>query len=60
MPVSIMVQFSLITQFVPTASSVFSLVLLMAAMTTPYVFAGIAVSLALTRSPVPGIPRLRC
>ena len=53
MPASIMVQFSLITQFVPTASSVFSLVLLMAAMTTPYVFAGIAVSLALTRSPFP-------
>lgn len=53
MPASVMVQFSLITRLVPTMSSVFSVVLLMAAMTAPYVFAGIAVSLALTRSPFP-------
>lgn len=53
MPASVMIQFSLITRLVPTVSSVFGVVLLMAAMTAPYVFAGIAVSLALTRSPFP-------
>lgn len=53
MPASMLVEFSLITTLLPTASSVFSMVLMMAAMTTPYVFAGVAVSLALTRSPFP-------
>lgn len=53
MPLSVFIQFSLITRFIPTLSSVFSLVLLMAAMTLPYVFAGICISLALTRSPFP-------
>ena len=37
----------------PTFTSVFGWALLMAAMTVPYVFAGITVSLALTRSPFP-------
>lgn len=53
MPVSVMVQFCLITTLKPTVTSVFSWALLMAAMTVPYVFAGITVSLALTRSPFP-------
>lgn len=53
MPASVLVQFSLITTLAPTLSSVVSWSLLMAAMTVPYVFAGIAVSLALTRSPFP-------
>lgn len=53
MPLSVFVQFSLITQLVPTMSSVFSIALLMAAMTLPYAFAGVTVSLALTRSPFP-------
>ena len=53
MPLSMLVQFSLITAFRPTVTSVFAWSLLMAAMTVPYVFAGITVSLALTRSPYP-------
>jgi hypothetical protein len=53
MPLSMLVQFSVITTLVPTLSSLFSVVLLMAAMTAPYVFAGITISLALTRSPFP-------
>lgn len=53
MPLSLMVQFSLITTLVPTVTSVFAWALLMGAMTVPYVFAGVAVSLALTRSPFP-------
>lgn len=53
MPVSVLVQFSLITTLVPTVTSVLAWVLLMSAMTVPYVFAGITVSLALTRSPFP-------
>src|SRR5689334_16979122 len=53
MPLSILIQFSLITRLVPTLSSVFSVVLLMAAMTVPYVLAGVTLSLALTRSPFP-------
>ncbi len=48
-----MVQFCLITALTPTVTSVFAWALLMAAMTVPYVFAGITVSLALTRSPFP-------
>ena len=51
MPASVLVQFCLITTLMPTLTSVVSWALLMAAMTVPYVFAGIAVSLALTRSP---------
>jgi MFS family permease len=53
MPASMMVQFSLVTSLMPTVTSVFAWTLLMAAMTVPYVFAGIAVSLALTRSTFP-------
>jgi hypothetical protein len=53
MPASVLVQFTLITTLVPTATSVLGWALLMAAMTVPYVFAGITVSLALTRSPFP-------
>jgi hypothetical protein len=53
MPLSVLIQFSLITQLVPTLSSIFSVVLLMASMTLPYLFAGITISLALTRSPFP-------
>jgi MFS family permease len=53
MPLSMLVQFSLITTFKPTATSIFAWSLLMAAMTVPYAFAGITVSLALTRSPYP-------
>ncbi len=53
MPLSIMVQFSLITNLMPIVTSVFSWVLLMASMTVPYIFAGITISLALTRSPFP-------
>lgn len=53
MPASVMVQFCLITALLPTVTSVVSWVLLMSAMTVPYVFAGITVSLALTRSPFP-------
>lgn len=51
MPLSMLVQFTLITTLVPTFSSVFSVVLLMAVMTVPYVLAGITISVALTRSP---------
>lgn len=53
MPVSVMVQFCLITTLTPTATSIFAWALLMTAMTVPYIFAGITVSLALTRSPFP-------
>ena len=53
MPASVLVQFSLITTLVPTVTSVLAWVLLMTAMTVPYLFAGITVSLALTRSPFP-------
>ena len=53
MPASVMVQFCLITSPALTLTSVFAWALLMAAMTMPYVFAGITVSLALTRSPFP-------
>ena len=53
MPLSVLVQFSLITTMVPTLSYVFTVALMMTAMTMPYVFAGVTVSLALTRSPFP-------
>jgi hypothetical protein len=51
MPVSVMVQFALITTLVPAFTSVVAWALLMVTMSVPYVFAGITVSLALTRSP---------
>jgi hypothetical protein len=53
MPVSVLLQFCLITTLMPTLISIVSWALLMAAMTVPYVFAGITVTLALTRSPFP-------
>src|SRR5262245_27748925 len=53
MPVSLLLQFSLITTLTPTLTSVFAWTLLMGAMTVPYVFSGVAVSMALTRSPFP-------
>ena len=53
MPVSLAVQFCLVTSLTPTITSVIAWVLLMAVMTVPYVFAGVAVSLVLTRSPFP-------
>ena len=53
MPASLLVQFSLITTLRPTLTSAVAWSLLMGAMTVPYVFAGITVSLALTRSPFP-------
>ena len=53
MPASVMVQFCLITKVSPIMTSVFSWGLLTSAMTVPYVFAGITVSVALTRSPFP-------
>ncbi|MFC1836686.1 hypothetical protein ACFL2Q_18500, partial [Thermodesulfobacteriota bacterium] len=53
MPASVIVQFCLITTPRPTVTSVFSWSLLMTAMTVPYIFAGITVSIALTRGPFP-------
>ena len=53
MPASVLVQFCLITTLRPTLTSAIAWSLLMGAMTVPYVFAGITVSLALTRSPFP-------
>ncbi len=53
MPASVMVQFCLITTLVPAITSLFAWSLLMTAMALPYVFAGITLSLALTRSPFP-------
>jgi hypothetical protein len=53
MPVSVAVQFCLVITMSPTVTFVVAWVLLVASMTVPYVFAGIAVSLALTRSPFP-------
>jgi hypothetical protein len=52
-PASMMIQFSLITSLTLSASTFVSWSLLLAAMTVPYVFAGVVVSLALTRSPFP-------
>jgi hypothetical protein len=52
-PGSMMVQFSLITTLALNVTTLVSWCFLLAAMTVPYVFAGIVVSLALTRSPFP-------
>jgi hypothetical protein len=52
-PASMMVQFSLITTLALSVSTIVSWGLLLAAMTVPYIFAGVVVSLALTRSPFP-------
>ncbi len=53
MPASLLVQFSVMTSLVPSLSTIAAWGLLMAAMALPYVFAGVAVSVALTRSPFP-------
>jgi hypothetical protein len=51
MPASVLVQFCLILRPLPTITSVAAWTILMGAMTVPYFFAGVVVSLALTRSP---------
>lgn len=53
MPASLLVQFSLVTTLTLTLSTVMSWSLLLFAMAVPYVFAGVVLSLALTRSPFP-------
>jgi hypothetical protein len=53
MPASLLAQFSIMTSLVPSLSTLAAWSLLMGAMALPYVFAGVAVSLALTRSPFP-------
>lgn len=53
MPASVMVQFCLITSTAISLTTVVSWSLLLIAMAVPYVFSGIVVSLALTRSPFP-------
>ena len=53
MPASIMVQFCLITVTSVSLTTVIAWSLLLAAMAVPYIFSGVAVSLALTRSPFP-------
>jgi spermidine synthase len=53
MPASAAVQYSLITTLSLSLTTVFSWSLMLAAMALPYVFAGVVVSLALTRSPFP-------
>ena len=53
MPASLLVQLSLITTLTLSLSTLVAWSLLLAAMAVPYVFAGIAISLALTRSPFP-------
>ena len=52
-PASIILQFCIVTGTTPTLSTVFAWSLLLVAMAIPYVFSGIVVSLALTRSPFP-------
>jgi hypothetical protein len=53
MPGSLMVQFCLITTLSLSVTTVVSWSLLLTAMAVPYVFSGVVVSLALTRSPYP-------
>jgi len=53
MPLSLLVQLSLITTFSLSAVTLVAWALLLGAMAVPYVFAGIALGLALTRSPFP-------
>ena len=51
MPASVLLQFTLILNVTPTITSLAAWILLIGAMTVPYVFAGVVVSVALTRSP---------
>lgn len=53
MPASEVVQFCLITSPTLSITTIVSWTLLLAVMAVPYVFAGVVVSLALTRSPFP-------
>jgi hypothetical protein len=53
MPASVAVQFSLITSSPVAFTTFLSWAMLLAAMAVPYVFSGVVVSLALTRSPFP-------
>ena len=53
MPASVMVQFCLVTTFSVSLTLVIAWSFLLIAMTLPYVFSGVVVSLALTRSPFP-------
>ncbi len=53
MPASIVLQFCLITSLSLSLATVVSWALLLCAMALPYVFAGVVVTLALTRSPFP-------
>lgn len=53
MPASIVLQLSLVTSPALSLTTVVSWALLVAFMAVPYVFAGVVVSLALTRSPFP-------
>jgi hypothetical protein len=53
MPASIVVQFCLITSPAWTLTTVVAWALLLSVMALPYVFAGVVVSLSLTRSPFP-------
>src|SRR5882762_3113095 len=53
MPASVMVQFCLVTPVSLSLTTVVSWSLLLIAMAAPYVFSGVVVSLALTRSPFP-------
>jgi hypothetical protein len=53
MPASIMVQFCLVTVVALSLTTLISWSLLLVVMALPYVFSGVVVSLALTRSPFP-------
>ena len=53
MPASVMVQFCLITTISLSLTTVISWSILLVAMSVPYFFSGVVVSLALTRSPFP-------
>ena len=53
MPASVMVQFCLITTVALSLTTIISWALLLAVMAVPYVFSGVVVSLALTRSSFP-------
>src|SRR5215470_11245253 len=53
MPASVMLQFCLVTPVSLSLTTVVSWSLLLITMTAPYVFSGVVVSLALTRSPFP-------
>ena len=52
-PLSILVQFCLITSFAVSVTTIVSWSMLLVTMAIPYVFSGVVVSLALTRSPFP-------